>query len=111
MGVYNDNRHTNRLSWEYSYTGAELLEAARKKHDEFAAKEKEAREKMATFMVDMSMAQSDARIADCRSDVEEAGSERERCMVWIHEFSRNPQKEYSLELGDITYFDLALEAK
>ena len=109
MGVYNDNRHTNRGSWEFIYTGAELLPAARRKHAEFAAREKEAREKMASFMVDMNMAQSDARIAECRSDVEEAGTEREKCMVWVHEFSRDPEKEYVLELGDVTYFDLALE--
>ena len=109
MGVYNDHRHTNRENWEFIYTGAELLAAAKRKHAEFASDEKEARAKMAEFMVDMTVAQSDARISDCRSDVETAGTQRERCMVWIHEFSRNPEKEYVLELGDVTYFDLASE--
>lgn len=109
MGIYNDYKNTTRREWEYVYSGAELLEAARRKHAEFAAREKAARAKMAEFMVDMSVAQSDARIADCRSDVEEAGTERERCMVWIHEFARRPEKEYALQLGDVTYFDLAPE--
>ncbi len=109
MGVYNDYKDTTRRKWEFTYTGAELLEAAKRKHSEFAAREKEAREKMAQFMVDMSMAQSDARIAECRDDVEEAGTERERCMVWVHEFARYPEKEYVLQLGDVTYFDLAPE--
>lgn len=109
MGLYNDNRHTNRENWEFVYKSAELLPAARRKYLEFTAKEKEAREKMASFMVDMTMSQSDGRIADCRSDVQEAGTERERCMVWVHEFSRDPEKEYVLELGDVTYFDLASE--
>lgn len=86
-----------------------MLEAARRKHAEFTGRERAAREKMAGFMVDMSLAQSDARIAECRGEVEEAGKERERCMVWVHEFARHPDKEYVLELGDVTYFDLALE--
>lgn len=109
MGTYNDHRHTNRSNWEFTYTGAELLPAAKRKYAEFAAKEKTAREKMAGFMVDMTVAQSDSRIAECRSDVEDAGSDREKCMVWVHEFARNPEKEYVLELGDVTYFDLAAE--
>ena len=109
MGVYNDNRHANRNNWQFTYTGEELLAAAQRKYQEYATKEKEAREKMAGFMVDMTMSQSDGRVADCRSDVQDAGTEREKCMVWVHEFARNPDKEYVLELGDVTYFDLAPE--
>ncbi len=107
MGMYNDNQHTNRTAWEFTYTGAELLAAARVKHREFFDKEKAARAQMSTFMVDMNVAQSDGRILQCKKDIESAGSERERCTVWIHEFSRRPEQEYVSELGDVTYFDLA----
>jgi hypothetical protein len=109
MGLYNDNSYTNRHHWEYTYKGSELLSAARRKYTEFAVREKEAREKMAGFMMNMSMTQSDGRIGECKGEIEKAGTEREGCMVWLHEFTRNPEKEYKLELGDVTYFDLALE--
>lgn len=64
---------------------------------------------MSQFMVDMSVAQSDGRIAECKKEIEKCGSERERCVVWMHEFGCRPDKEYVLELGDVTYFDLAPE--
>ena len=98
MGLYNDNQHTNRTAWEFTYTGAELLAAARIKHREFFDKEKAARAQMSTFMVDMNVAQSDG-ILQCKKDIEYVGSEGERCTVWIHEFSRKPEQKYVLELN------------
>lgn len=105
--AYTDYRHTNRDDWEFTYTGAQLVEAARARHADFAIREREARSKMAEFMMDMQVAQSDARIAECKKDIEKFGSERERCAVWIHEFARAPDQKYQLQIGDVAYFDLA----
>ncbi len=107
--MYNDYRNTNRSDWKFIYTGAQLLEAARRKHQEFGHKEKKAREDMARLMVDMSVSQSDPRIAECKAEIETSGSEREKCAVWAHEFARRPEREYFLQLGDVTYFGLAAE--
>ena len=107
--AYTDYRHTNRDDWEFVYSGAQLLEAARKKYAQFAQQEREAREKMAQWMMDMQVAQSDPRISDCKKDIEKFGSERERCTVWMHEFARAPERTYELQIGDVAYFDLAPE--
>ena len=109
MGLYNDYSHTNRTNWEFTYTGADLLPAAQEKYQMFLAREREAREKMAGMMIDMSVAQSDPRIAECKKEIEKAGTERERCLVWVHEFARTPDQTYILQIGDVTYFDLAPE--
>lgn len=109
MGVYNDYANTNRTTWEFTYTGAELLGAARSKYADFLTRERDARERMAKMMVDMSVTQSDPRIAECKKEIEKAGTERERCLVWVHEFGRKPEQVYILNVGDVTYFDLAPE--
>ncbi|MGC4042490.1 MAG: hypothetical protein QM758_01655 [Armatimonas sp.] len=109
MGLYNDNSNINRFEWKFTYQASELLEAVRKKYREFHSKEKEARAKLAELMVDMNVTQSDTRIAELRREIESAGLERERCAAWVHEFSRNPEREFYLRLGDVTYFDLAAE--
>ncbi|BCM92192.1 hypothetical protein IAD21_04071 [Abditibacteriota bacterium] len=109
--AYTDYRHTNRDDWEFTYTGAQLLEAARRKYTSFVTQEREARSKMAGLMIDMAVAQSDPRISECKKDIEKFGSERERCTVWIHEFARTPEQNYRLQIGDVAYFDLAPEPK
>ena len=111
MGLYNDFSNTNRTDWEFPYTGAEMLIAARTKYREYHAKERAAREQMAQLMMDMSIAQSDGRIAECKKEIEKSGTERERCAVWMSEFARRPDAVYELGLGDVTYFDLAPEPK
>ncbi len=103
-------RNTNRDNWEFNYTGAQLLEAARGRLNYYSAKEREARELMASMMMDMSIAQSDQRVSECKKDIEKFGAERERCTVWVHEFARTPDQSYSLENGDVAYFELALGA-
>lgn len=107
--MYNDYSNIKRTDWRFSYSGAELLEAAKRKHAEFLQQEKSARERMAAMMMDMSVAQSDSRMSECKNEIEKAGLERERCMVWIHEFARKPEREFGLSLGDVTYFNLAPE--
>ncbi len=107
--MYTEYTNTNRNDWKFVYAGADLFEAARTKYHNFLADEKEARQRMAKLMVDMSVAQSDPRINDCKKEIEKAGAERERCMVWMHEFERRPEKQYFLLLGDVTYFGLAPE--
>lgn len=111
MGLYNDFSNTNRTNWEFSYTGEELRLASENKYHEYLVKERAAREQMAQLMMDMSIAQSDGRISECKKEIEKSGTERERCAVWMNEFARKPNTVYRLGLGDVTYFDLASEPK
>lgn len=110
MGMFNDYRNTRRDEWRFTYTGFELLAAAKKKLEFFCAKEKEAREKTASLLTDVCVKASDKRIEDLKKEIEKFGDEKEKCTVWVHEFARHPQNEYSLALGDVSYFDLAGEA-
>lgn len=107
MGMFNDYRSPNRDNWRFSYLGKELADAARVKYDNFTAQEKEARHSMAEMLKDANVRASDPRIEDLKQSIERFGSEREKCLVWVHEFARQPQKEYSLALSDVSYFDLA----
>ncbi len=106
--AYIEYRNTNRDEWEFTYMGAQLLEAARGRYAFFGSKKREARERMAGMMMDMSIAQSAPRISDCKKDIEKYGAERERCAVWVHEFARTPEQKYQLQIGDVAYFELAL---
>ena len=109
MGVYNDNVSAVRTHWEYIYTGAELLEAAKRLYDEFYAKEQAAREKMSEYLKDMTISANDKRLANVKRDINSYGTTKEQCMVFKHEFARRPSKEYKLGLGDVTFFGLAEE--
>jgi hypothetical protein len=108
MGIFNDYRNTNRDSWRFTYTGQELLAHALKKYDFFTSQETEARNSMAGMLKDPSVRASDPKIDELKKNIEFWGCEREKCIVWVHEFKRSPQKEYSLTLGDVSYFDIAV---
>lgn len=107
MGMYNDYRSTNRETWKYCYTGRLLLEPAKKKFLELYRLEMAARNKVADLLKNPGVSPADARLAEGKREIERYGNEREQCTVFIHEFARNPDREFLLALGDVTYFDLA----
>lgn len=108
--MYNDYRNTSREGWKYHYTGEQLLPAARSKLAEVSRLEAEARARVADLLRDPGIPHNDKRIVDSKHDIEKYGNEREQCSVFVHEFGRNPSREYALSLGDVTYFDLAAAA-
>jgi hypothetical protein len=109
MGMFNDNVGPRRTDWTYKYLGKDLIEPAVKLFREFQSKEEAARNKMADFMKDMNVSQNDRRIEETKRDIATFGSLKEQCEVFKHEFKRNPEKEYELGLGDVTFFGLAKE--
>jgi hypothetical protein len=109
MGLFNDNVGAGRTGWTYKYKGSELLPYAQKLYAEFRGKEAEARKRMADFMNDMNIAQSDRRVAETKNEIQSFGSLKEQCAVFKHEFARNPNQEYDLGLGDVTFFGLTGE--
>lgn len=109
MGMYNDNVSPDRLEWKYSYKASQLLEPAKKLLKFHTNKELEARNKTADLLRDTSVNQNDPRFNELKRDIATHGSLKEQCQVFVHEFSRNLDREYSLGLGDVTFFGLSEE--
>jgi len=109
MGIFNDNVAAGRTTWNYVYTGRELLPYAQRLYDEFLEKETAARSKMADYMKDMTISNNDTKVTDTKRDVITFGTLKEQCQVFKWEFARNPDKEFDLGLGDVTFFGLANE--
>ena len=111
MGMFNDNVSANRTGWTYSYFGSQLLKAATKLHKEYSFKEESSRNTVAGLMKDMSVSHNDPRVEDAKREIVKYGTLKEQCLVFKHEFTRNPDKEYHLGLGDVTFFGLAEDTK
>lgn len=109
MGLYNDYRNTNREGWNYTYLGKELLVFAERKKAECKQKETIARTELATLLNDSSVAASSDRIEKLRNEVESQADLYEKCVVWAWEFGRSPEKEFSLKLGDVSFFNIPEE--
>jgi hypothetical protein len=61
---------------------------------------------MSTLIKDMTRSQDDGDISKCRDAIESNGSQREELMVFVHEFTRQPDREYHLALGDVVFFGM-----
>ena len=109
MGMFNDNVSAGRTSWTYKYKGSDLFAAASKLYTEYRTKEEESRNLMAIYMRDMKIANNDRRVEDTKREIVSFGTLKEQCAVFKHEFARNPNKEYDLGLGDVTFFGLTEE--
>ena len=107
MGMFNDNVGAGRTGWTYIYTGEQLLAPAIKLYSEYRSKEEKARNHMADYMKDMTIPNNDRRVEEVKRDIVTFGTLKEQCDVFRHEFKRNPNKEYELGLGDVTFFGLA----
>ena len=104
--MYLDHDRGNREGWKFTYTGSQLLEPAKKKYAEFFQKEKEARKEASKLNGDMEVDFNDESLSKAKKRVENCGPEKEKCAVWVHEFSRNPDRDYHLVLSDVVYFGL-----
>jgi erythromycin esterase-like protein len=106
MGMFLDNRNTSREGWKYNYKGSTLAEFAVTKYKYYTTLEQEARNKLAALMTDPKVSMKDDSVTELKKNIEKWGEEREKCMVWAHEFRLRPDSEYLLSMGDVTYFDL-----
>ena len=104
-----EDRATNRERWCYDYTGKELLPHAEMKYREVLHKEREARDKMAGLMKNMTIQQSDPVVRDTKADIEKFGMLREQCAVFVHQFAKEPERRFSLAMGDVVFFGLVKE--
>jgi len=107
MGLFNDFRNAKRENWLFAYKGSELAPFAKKKYEHYTLKETEARLNISDLLRDPNVRANDERIEKLKRDIEKFGDEREKCLVWVHEFGRRLEESFSLALGDVTYFDIA----
>lgn len=106
MGMFNDNVQPRRLEWEYEYSGSQLLPHAQELLHLHTTKEREAREKTADLLRDVTVSQNDTRFAELKREITSHGTLKEQCEVFVHEFERYPGRVFSLGLGDVTFFGL-----
>lgn len=108
MYLDKDGSQSRRVQWLFTYTGKELLEAAKAKHQTFFLKEQEARRGMQDLLGKMGESVGSEKGKQLEREITQFGMIREQCLVWQHEFQRNPDKEYTLAMGDVIFFDLVL---
>jgi hypothetical protein len=105
--MHNDfGGRTMREEFRYQYQGSELLPYAERAYFRYLKAEVEARERAAALLNNMSIKQNDPELDRCRKDIENYGKIRELCAVWVHQFRREPDREFPLQLGDVTFFGI-----
>lgn len=104
--MYHEQSVMNRDSWRYTYLGSELLEAAQRKRDEFLTAEEKATEKVIGLLEDKSVPIDSSEVRETKEAMTDNARQHEQCVVFCHEFARNPEREYHLALGDVVFFGL-----
>lgn len=108
-GIYNEkNLSKSRGEWSHPYTGFELMYFARCKCSEYKAREKAAREQMARLAKDPETYRDDRDLQALKDKVDRIGALRERLEVYSIAFEHQPEREFSLKLSDVMFFDLHL---
>lgn len=107
--MYHDFRSTSREEWTYAYLGSELLAASRTKWAYYKSEETKKRAEMATALNDPKLRINGEGMKDLERAILNNAELREQCLVFMHEFQRNGEKEHHLSLGDVVFFDLAKE--
>jgi hypothetical protein len=100
-----DRGTTNRSGWKYSYKGSEVLAHAEALLAEYQEAETAARQAVADLMTDADVSVSDKRVEDAKREVERVARIHEECKVYVHEFRRNPDRDFNLALGDVVFFN------
>ena len=109
MGMYNDHRNYMRESWEFQHTAGDLLSFAETKRDYCKEKETKARELVSGLLSDPLVRANDKRVEDAGEEIESYADMYEKCVVWCHEFARDPKRLFSLKLGDVSFFNIPPE--
>jgi len=105
--MYFDRGTGKREGWLYVYLGSEIEEAAVLLRDEHREIEMAARKCVAELLANGHISHDDDRVRREKVNIENHGKEAEACKVFAHQFRRNPDREFSLSIGDVVYFGLA----
>jgi uncharacterized membrane protein len=104
--MYLDNTHTSRTGFRYTYKAEEMLPHAEDRLREKIDEERDAREEVISLTRDPSVNPQDRRVEEAKRRVVTAATAVEELSVYVHEFGRQPDREYNLSLGDVVFFGL-----
>ncbi len=95
-----------RTSWKYDFLGKDLWKYANALVLYYAEVVERQRTQLSKYLADRSMSTSDRRVTDCRTLIETAAAEHERCLVYAYEFERTPERVFYLDATDMVYFGI-----
>ena len=101
--------HISREQLKFPYKGSELLEPAKECYQKYKQVEMKARNELAKLMIDPNVSQNDSRIGVLKSCIEHNGKQAEACSVFVSAFTRQPDRDFHLSIGDVVFFGLNKE--
>jgi hypothetical protein len=104
--MYLDNTNTSRSGFRYTYTGQQILPYAQDLLIKKCEEERQARQEVIRMTRDPTINTQDRRVEEAKRAVTTSATLVEELSVYVHEFSRNPSREYNLSLGDVVFFGL-----
>lgn len=104
--MYLDNTHTSRSGFRYTYQGQELLPYAEARLKEKCVEERAAREEVIRLTRDPAVNPGDVKVEQAKRNVLATATVVEELGVYVHEFGRNPEREFNLSSGDVVFFGL-----
>jgi hypothetical protein len=107
--MYLDNLYTSRSTFRYPYKGGDVLSHAEARLKQKCEEEREARELVIKLTRDPKVSPTDRQVEEAKRNVVSAATVVEELGVYVHEFRRNPEREYNLSLGDVVFFGLVHE--
>lgn len=96
--------YNKRHNWAFPHTGEELYPLAVRAYEQFQEAEQRARQVIADLIV-KKISHKDKRIVQADQDIQKYGELSEKCAVWAHEFSRTPEREFTLGVNDVIFFN------
>lgn len=105
--MYTDFRIMNRETWKFPYLGKDLLPFAEKTRAKLEKSETVARNEIAKLIKDVSVRSDSDNIQRLKASIEHDGKCKEQCVVFIHEFTRCPEREFHLAIGDVVFLGIA----
>lgn len=101
-----DSYQNERSQWKFVYKAKALLPFAQRRLSEHQAIESRLREQLSAMIRDPASFHDDAKLQQLKHDVDRHSALREQFEVYCHEFTRTPNKEFSLKLSDVVFFSI-----
>lgn len=95
----------NRHGWTFTHTGEELCPLAATRFQDFKEAEIKARNTAAKLLQDPTVHHEDKRVLAAKDEIQSNGALAEKCAVWAHEFERTPDREFTLGVNDVLFFN------
>jgi hypothetical protein len=107
--MYNDFRNANRDGWRFTYSSAELQPFAIQRQKQLRKREYDLRTTIAQIMEDRTVAVTSDKVKKLESEIATVATQAEQFDVFVHEFSRKPDREFHLSLADVVFFGIVGE--